>query len=84
MNQRREGKGMTLLDNIIQLTDQLSLREKASLIEYISASIKRDVESEGFQRLPWHEFLERTAGILADDPMEIPEELPYEEREPLE
>lgn len=36
------------------------------------------------QQLSWHDFIEKTAGSLADDPIERPPQLPYEEREPLE
>ena len=37
-----------------------------------------------YKRMPWNEFIERTAGILADDPIERPAQLPLEQREPLE
>jgi hypothetical protein len=39
---------------------------------------------DAYRRMPWHEFVERTAGILADDPIERPAQPPLEAREPLE
>jgi hypothetical protein len=71
-------------DEVVTLADQLSLAEKARLLEHLSAAMRHDLEVEAFRRMPWHEFIERTAGILADDPVERPPQLPLEEREPLE
>ncbi|MBE2272502.1 MAG: hypothetical protein IAE80_29980 [Anaerolinea sp.] len=69
---------------VVELADQLPLAEKARLIEHLSAILRQNLEIEAFQRMPWHEFIERTAGSLADTPIERPEQPPYEEREPLE
>lgn len=75
---------MTVYNDVVSLADKLTLFEKARLLEHLSMVLKRDLEVEAFRRMPWHEFIERTAGILADDPIERPPQLPYEEREPLE
>jgi hypothetical protein len=75
---------MNHYDEVVALANQLSLAEKARLIEVLSAAMRHDLEDEAFSRMPWHEFIQRTAGILADDPIERPAQLPYEEREPLE
>jgi hypothetical protein len=75
---------MTVYEEVVTLADRLSLAEKARLIEYLSAAMRQDLEVEAFRRLPWHEFIERTAGSLADNPIERPPQLPFEEREPLE
>lgn len=75
---------MTLYDQAVILADRLSLVEKARLMEHLSAGLKHDLEVETFRRMSWHEFIEQTAGILADDPIERPPQLPFEEREPLE
>ena len=63
--------------------DQLPLFEKVRLLEHLSTVLKRDLEEEAFKRMPWHEFVERTAGILADDPVQHWPEGDFENREPL-
>ncbi len=75
---------MTDYDQVIVLAERLSLVERARLLEYLSTGLKQDLEQEAFQRMPWHEFIERTAGSLADDPIERPPQPPLEDREPLE
>ncbi|HEX3053198.1 MAG TPA: hypothetical protein VHP83_21245 [Aggregatilineaceae bacterium] len=75
---------MALYDQVVTLTDQLSLVEKVRLLEHLSTGLKHDLEVEAFRRMPWHEFIERTAGILADDPISRGEQDRYEKREPLE
>jgi hypothetical protein len=74
---------MTHYDDVSQLADQLSLIEKVRLLEHLSAALKQELESEAFKKMPWHEFIERTAGILADDPIQRWPQGSYEEREPL-
>ena len=64
--------------------EQLSIQDKLRLMERLSVTLRRELEVEAFQRMPWPEFIDRTAGILADDPIERPPQLPMEEREPLE
>jgi hypothetical protein len=71
-------------EEIVKQADQLTLTEKARLIEHLSAAVRHDLEVEAFRRMPWQEFIDRTAGSLADDPIERPPQLPLEEREPLE
>jgi len=75
---------MVNYQEVITLAEQLPLVERVRLIEDVSASLTRDLEIEAFRRMPWHEFIERTAGILADDPIERPAQLPLESREPIE
>ena len=75
---------MTLYDKAVALTERLTLVEKARLIQNLSAALSHALEVEAYKRMPWAEFIERTYGILADDPIERPEQLPLEEREPLE
>ena len=62
---------------------QLPLAEKARLIEHLSAALRQNLEVEAYQRMDWHEFIERTAGSLADTPIERPPQPPLENREPL-
>lgn len=75
---------MNIYEEAVSLADQLSLAEKARLIEHLSIRLRHDLEVEAFRRMPWHDFLERTSGLLADDPIERPPQLPLEERSPLE
>jgi hypothetical protein len=75
---------MTLYDETVTLADQLSLSEKIRLIEHLSAAMLNDLEVQAFRQMPWQEFVDKTAGILADDPIERPQQLSLEEREPLE
>jgi hypothetical protein len=70
--------------DVVSMAEQLPLVERVRLIEEVSASLTRALELEAFQRMPWQEFIERTAGILADDPIERPPQLPLEMREPIE
>lgn len=78
------GDVMTNYEQVSQMAAKLSLAEKLRLIEALSASLRRELEIEAFRRMPWHEFVERTAGLLEDDPIERPAQLQFEEREPLE
>lgn len=75
---------MNRYDEVVALADQLSLVEKVRLLEHLSAAMRHDLEIEAFRRMPWHEFIERTAGILADNPIERPAQPPLDEREALE
>jgi hypothetical protein len=75
---------MIVYQNVVELADQLPLAEKARLIEHLSASLRQDLEVEAFRRMDWHEFIDRTAGSLAETPIQRWEQGDYEEREPLE
>lgn len=72
---------MSNYHDVVILAEQLSLLDKVRLMEHLSAALKHDLETEAFQRMPWHEFIERTAGILSGDPIERPAQLSFEERE---
>lgn len=75
---------MIAYETVVELADQLPLAEKARLIEHLSAALRQKLEVEAYRRMDWHEFIERTAGSLADSPIQRPPQLPLEEREPLE
>lgn len=75
---------MIAFQEIAELADQLTLAEKARLIERLSAALRQNLEVEAYKRMDWHEFIERTAGSLADTPIERPVQPPLEEREPIE
>ncbi|MEO8395067.1 MAG: hypothetical protein ABI700_18870 [Chloroflexota bacterium] len=75
---------MNIYDEVVSKADQLSLAEKARLLEHLSTALRDALEVEAFRRMPWQEFIGRTAGSLADDPIERPLQLPLEERDVLE
>jgi hypothetical protein len=75
---------MTTYTDVMLVAGQLSMAEKIRLIEYLSATLRHDLEVEIYKQMSWHDFIEHTAGSLADSPIERPPQLPYEEREPLE
>lgn len=57
---------MNIYEDAVTLADQLSIAEKVRLIEHLGSVLRHDLEVEAFRRMPWHEFVERTASILAD------------------
>jgi hypothetical protein len=71
---------MVSYDTVRQLADQLTSAEKARLIRHLSAELDDNPEIKAFQEMDWHEFIERTAGILSDEPIERPQQPPLEER----
>ena len=75
---------MIAFQEIAELADQLTLAEKARLIERLSAALRQNLEVEAYKRMDWHEFIERTAGSLAESPLERPPQPPLEEREPID
>lgn len=75
---------MTRLDEVILLADKLSLSETADLMNHLAERLKHALEVEAFRRMPWNEFIDRTAGSLANDPIERPQQGEFEEREPVE
>jgi hypothetical protein len=74
----------TTYQDVVKVADQLPLADKARLIEHLSAGLRHDLETEAYKQMPWHEFIERTAGSLADDPIERLPQPPIDKREPLE
>lgn len=75
---------MISYQHVVTLADQLPLTDKARLIEYLSAVLRQNLEMQSAPQLSWHDFIEQTAGSLADDPIERPPQLPLEDRDPLE
>lgn len=75
---------MTTYDEVLSAVQTLPVSEKVRLLEAISAAVRRDLDVAAFQKMDWHEFIDRTAGSLANDPIQRWEQGAYEEREPLE
>lgn len=75
---------MIIYRDIVALADQLTTAEKAQLIAHLSTSLRQALEIESHRHMSWHEFIDRTAGSLADAPIQRWEQGDDEEREPLE
>ncbi len=63
---------MTVFEEIIQLTEKLSIEEKKHLMLYLNTALNatNDPELEAYKTMPWTDFLALTYGSLADDPIE--------------
>ena len=61
---------MNVYDQVTQLTSRMTLAEKVRLLEYLSTSLKQDIETEAYKHMPWEQFIDLTYGSLADDPIE--------------
>jgi hypothetical protein len=61
---------MTVYEEVVQLTNRMTLAEKVLLLEHLSAALRQDIETEAYRHMPWEQFLELTYGSLADDPIE--------------
>lgn len=75
---------MTDYEAIVVAADQLSLADKARLLEHLSTELRHSLEVEAFRRMPWQEFVSKTAGILSNDPIERPPQPALEQREAFE
>lgn len=82
----------TLYETILELTDALSLADKARLIGHLGSTLHSSLH-EGVssiqppapdQALDWHDFIDQMAGSLAHDPIDRPPQPPLETREALE
>jgi hypothetical protein len=61
---------MAAYEQVATLADQLTLAEKARLLEHLSMSLKHDLEAEAFKRMPYEQFIALTYGMFAADPIE--------------
>lgn len=75
---------MTLYEEALQLTERLSLIERVQLLEYLSSNLKHSLQVEAYRHIPWNEFLDRTYGSLAHDPIERDQPLEVDERDPID
>ena len=75
---------MTPYEEVIELTEQMSLIEKVRLMEHLSTSVKKNMELEVYRQMPWQEFLDATYGSLADDPIERDQPLEADVRDSIE
>jgi hypothetical protein len=75
---------MTVYEEVVQLTNRMSLPEKVRLLEHLSTVLKHDIEIEAYKYIPWEQFLELTYGSLADDPIERNQPLHPDRRDEIE
>jgi hypothetical protein len=75
---------MNILDEVIELTNRMTLVEKVRLLEHLSLSLKYDVELEAYKHIPWEQFLDLTYGSLAHDPIERNQPLHPDPRDEIE
>ena len=76
-------------EKIIAQAQSLSPLEKARLAEWLSASIRHEFEVQSIgdkaaRIREWRAVVARTAGALADDPIERPPQGSYEQRDPIQ
>jgi len=69
------------LQNILNEVDRLPDTDKWRLVNHVLRSLE---QNQGREKQNWHDAVQATYGILADDPIERPPQLPLEDREPLE
>ena len=67
-------------ENLFEEVQKLEPAQRLRMMELLATSLKLDF----IRQADWHTALKATYGILADDPIERPEQLPLEEREPFE
>ena len=75
---------MTLYDQAVQLTAQMTLAEKVRLLEHLSHVLTQAIATEAYRHLPWEQFIGLTYGSLADDPIERHQPLEFDRRDDVE
>jgi hypothetical protein len=65
---------------LFEQVQKLSTTQRLRMMELLAVSLQTDFVRE----TDWHTALKATYGILADDPIERPPQLPLEAREPIE
>jgi hypothetical protein len=75
---------MTIYEEIVQLTGQITMVEKVHLLGYLSAALKHDLEIEAYKHMPWEQFIDLTYGSLADNPIERNQPLESDARDEIE
>lgn len=75
---------MSVYHDAVQLTNHMTLVEKIQLLEYLSTSLRHDIEIEAYKHIPWDQFIDLTYGSLADDPIERNQPLQPDVRDEIE
>lgn len=72
------------LMEVVAAMHKLTLEEQAQLLEYLSRALQYGIRREAFKDISWEDFIDKTYGSLADDPIELPERFKHREVETLE
>ncbi len=72
----------TQFEDVLAQAQRLTPFQKIRLMERLAASVQRELRE--FEWQEWHDFIDQTAGSLADTPVERPAQGDYEKREPIE
>jgi hypothetical protein len=70
----------TNFGTLFEQVQKLSTTQRLRMMNLLAATLQTDF----VQQTDWHTALRATYGILADDPIERPPQLPLEEREQIE
>jgi hypothetical protein len=73
---------MADINTLLKEADHLPIVDKWRLVTHVLRSLEG--EQTAAPSSNWHAALRATYGILADDPIERPSQLPIEQREPIE
>ncbi|MCI0714111.1 MAG: hypothetical protein L0154_28400 [Chloroflexi bacterium] len=67
-------------ESVLAQAEQLTPQDRLRLVERLAATLQTELKPV---KSNWHAALRATYGILKDDPIERPPQLPLEERDPL-
>lgn len=70
-----------IIEQILAQTQTLTLFQEIHLMDKLAEAIAHEVKQFSWQE--WHDFIDRTAGSLADDPMERPPQGEFEQRDEI-
>lgn len=79
----------SILEQVFAQAQRLSTLDRVRLAERLFALIERDVQSlthaeaETARLRAWQATIDRTAGALAEDPLERPPQGDFEQRDPV-
>jgi hypothetical protein len=71
----------TTFESVLAQAEKLTPQDRLRLVERLAATLHADIRKDDSD---WHTALRATYGILKDDPIERPPQLPLEERDPIE
>jgi hypothetical protein len=74
---------MSSYGDVLVLAQRLEFKDRLRLIAQLSSSIPLELEADYYRQLPWRVFIEKTFGILENNPIHHFPELPVETREGL-
>lgn len=69
-------------DEVWIQAQRLPAFQKIRLMERLAESVQHELQTVEWRE--WHDFIDRTAGSLADDPIERLPQGSFETREPIE